>query len=313
MKRTHTLMVGLCATGAFAAAASLGPRAISLGAPVSSPMGAAQQVVSSGPPPPALRGADKSAVPFPINNPEIKNRVSYDTLGKYVTVKWTAKNGNQWSVIASQDEPVLYWPTEVAYFGANKILVAGKRDARGKHKTVIEIWEFDQVGDVPAIVTDEYGRQSYTPFSVPILSKTVVYDAAAAGRDMVRTMFRFEGTAGSVLIHFWDSNDLYSLDTSTQAVELVLASAIGSGAEVQPALANPYTDRWSAEHNTHGYIYVLVADQNTPEGVHDPLVLYDGDKNGTLDPGTSTTVSDSNWASQGFGSANQYVRFFFKL
>lgn len=240
-------------------------------------------------------------------HPAVDCRVDYDLAAKKVLITWVAKDYDN-AIAALQEEAVSYWPTYVSAYGDRQLLVSGKRSSRGRDRTVIELWTFGSIQQPPlAEGVPGSPRLYFQPFSVPVLSRELVYDAADTGRDLVRFTFRQHGTPSKILVLFGDSNDLYSVDTGSGSYAPILSSSSGA-VEQQPALANPYRSGWSAEHLSYGYIYYMHTEFNGPDGAVPGLVLIDSNKDGVLDPGSSRTLTVDEWISQGFADDANYVQ-----
>ena len=256
------------------------------------------QSVSSGIPPKELQ-AEWSSVRLPVDNQQVTCSVTYDMVGKKIALEWRSQ-AHDGEVAAVQDEAVSFWPTAVAVFGENKLLVAGKRDARGRDNTVIELWTLAPIAQGPLKVGPLGGPLTWQPYSVSITSKETVYDRHDVGRDIVKAMFVHAGTVDSVLALFHDSRDLYTISTSTGAYSVELS------AQTEPALADDYTTFWSGEHSFHGYTYVLGRSWETNAGQPN-LVLTDADKDGSLDVNGRYSLDVNGWITMGFADDANWV------
>lgn len=176
---------------------------------------------------------------------------------------------------------VEYCPTEVCGLGANEMCVAGKT---ADDRTRIEIWRLSTAGRLGEPTRDESGRLRYPETTIPVESRTVIYDRVDPEKGSVRAILRNHGDGKRVWVLFQNSDNLFSMDLTTGATTVALTVAQQSHLSASPF------DRWSANHST-GYMYALVS--RMPSGDEGFLLLFDRDRNGTLDD--SSFVVGSEW------------------
>ena len=216
------------------------------------------------------------------------------TEDKKVEIRWersTVGDFQSPELVAVQTIPVSFWPTCAEVVGSDKILIAGK-DRDGD--TRIERWTLP----TPLVVTWGGGQQLQPQMPTDM---EVVYEASAAGRDMVRSILKLEGEPSSALVLFFDSRDLYRLDWGSEPYELtpVLSSS------VEPLLAVDFERCLRGEHAANGYVYVFSSPGEY--GAVPYLVLMDQDKDGVIDSHgamdweayrSAGMTSSANWVSQ---------------
>ncbi|MDP1859237.1 MAG: hypothetical protein Q8K82_11220 [Gemmatimonadaceae bacterium] len=189
-----------------------------------------------------------------------------------------------------------YWPTTATRLDDNRILIAGKSTAG---LTVLEAWTFasPSLSDAGALVPG---------------SRTEVirhYAEYAPGRDLVQVMVATRGAATStVLVLFHDSMDICSFDLQTHSWTLLASPQGGAGALQVPALAQYNWGSFEClEHVTQGYVYVLRPKHGDvlEDGEVAGLLLFDADKNGTLD--SAQTFTSTTWRAAGYGNSHSWV------
>lgn len=209
--------------------------------------------------------------------------VTLDTTDKRVTVLWKYSPNGSFSgqgvaAAAQQVLAVGFWPTAAEVVAPNKIIVSGKE--RNSGDTRIEVWtvpkplmSFPAAGGAPVL----------HPQSVSNID--VVYEAAVAGRDMVKAMLRVRGKPSSVFVQFYDSRDLYEMDWGTSPYPMVLILSAAS----EPALAiDDYDTYLAGDHKVKGYVYVFGAEGTL--GLTSPLVFFDSNRDGVIDSHGPMTI-----------------------
>ncbi len=192
--------------------------------------------------------------------------VEYDLSQKNMVIQWRYRTGDGQAHFSFQTEALAFWPTEVASYGEDRILVAGRDELTGD--TVIEEWLFD---------TSSLSTSAVAPYlSVPVKSKTSAFRSSTF--DTVRVMFKVQGVSGKVFIQFWTDRDLYVMQPPTREVTKVLSVAPDGTIPVLPELQATSLARFSRHHEVEGYVYYL-GDTEAEEG----LFLMDHDLDGELD------------------------------
>lgn len=269
-----------------------------------------------------IQGVPSNAVPSEIHGFEGKSfarltltgstatgLASYQLMSRTVKILWEWDAGGPRPIQHStQVEAVTFYPTEICQVGPGRLAVAGKR----RTKTVIELWQFGTPVIPPMIQT---GQSSvYPEITVPVASKTVIYEEAVVGRDIVSVMLNNPVLSGSVtasiFVQFFDSKDLYSLtctpggsptEQDTVSYVCVRKSQSDPTIPVIPALSTHFENRWSAKHSAYGYVYVFV------RPAVPALVLYDANLDGVLDSPGYLSLDDAAWVSGNWGDLSTYL------
>lgn len=260
----------------------------------SAPVAHAQQIKPGEltPPPARLDTGDKRAVAVQVSHEDVTGSVDYDMVGKSVLFHWARDfsaylpetqspphlSMEGWFV-SSQSVSVPYWPTEVCWFGENKICVAGKTQAG---KTRIQLWTLDSSEPLGEAYEDELGKTHYPETTIPVASMTTLYEGNQAGRRLVRLMFANLGDPQKLFVQFDDNRDLVQFDLSTGSFTLILSTA-------QEPMLLGIKDRWNANHQL-GYMYDFSGTGRT--GI---LLLFDTDRNGTLDLAATRHLVGDQW------------------
>jgi hypothetical protein len=236
--------------------------------------------------------------------------MDYSLSEKTVSIQWTwTTTGPEPKQYSWQTEAVSFWPTEVVAAGDSRVAIAGKRG----DTTIVELWQFG-TPTIPQPIQDAFGNVLYPELVVPITSKTVIFSESVVGRDIVRFMFNNpippQGVVASLFVHFYDSKDLYRIDVFSDSDVVTSTKIISSTPDpstpVIQRLGDPFTMSWGADHESIGYVYVFgTSIDDTPL---DALVLFDSDRNGTIDG--HLTLDGPTWNSQGWGDGDNYVAFF---
>lgn len=268
--------------------------------------------VSTGPPPAALAAtANLDGLEY-LSATGIFGRPVHVLSDKKVQLKYFATTGDIHDATVAQGsivESTSYWPTSAAVLDPTHIAVAGMGLGQGRDHTVIEIWRIR----TPLLVwslNPSTGQNEANIENLGVLSKTQIYSEATPGRDIVRGMVRMRGVEDAMLVHFYDSGDLYRLeygeaiaptepppDPLYPLTKLLRATA-GSDVPVFPALGNKDM-LWisGATHTQQGAVYAIWAgfDTQMELGASTPLpiALYDHDMDGNLDEWTQPTVAEN--------------------
>ncbi len=233
---------------------------------------------------------------------------------KEVSFSYIAYNSppveGQFVAFGIHTEAVSFWPTTAAVLDNETVAVAGKGGDVDQIMTTIEIWKLT----TPKVVFEvdpTTGQAHSSVTGVRVRSRTVVYNEAALGRDMVRALLRIRGKPHSIFVQFHDSNDLYELDY-TQAVlptspppvprfplTKLFGGTPGTDVPYVPELADRSRKCVSGStHITQGVLYswwVGLEDQMTNSGYAKPLIAGDWDNNGVID-GWSIPTKEQNQA-----------------
>jgi hypothetical protein len=213
--------------------------------------------------------------------------LSVHTWFRAIELRWSCAG----SAGVAQVVTLPYWPTDAIGLTDDEIVVAGKlRDG----ETVIET-----IGiAAPTQVLDATTRDRMWVAS-PVGARDYVYCEATATRDMVVWLRSMKRDAADLLVHFYDSGDVYRLRLATGELTLQASSTPGRGALHVPELADIYREVWGGDHRSLGHVYVL-----NEYGSPDAVVLIDGDRDGDID---GSVVADSaTWAAMGLGDADRY-------
>lgn len=229
------------------------------------------------PPADARRQVSTTALRF---NAQFEAEINLACEGKRVRVIWRYAPAGDFRCPAAslaEEFAVGYWPTAVESSANNRILVAGKERSGA---TRIERWTLKKplvLGNPTGgpVSLSAQGQQDVTP----------VYDGSVVGKDMVCGLLRKRGSENKVYVHFFDSGDLYELDSSSEPFALTLMTSHTS----QPALAVRYDSYAAGDHQQQGYVYVLSNRESL--GTVPAFVLKDTNRDGVIDwQGTMTTA-----------------------
>lgn len=256
------------------------------------------------PPPTHLIRADRRDAPVNVSYPDVSASVNLDLMDREVHFLWRRTFQTGESTLAVQVEKLSFWPTEAVGLWGNPdhVVVAG---VNTKGKTIIQLWYMDASIPLPAEQWDASLHEWVYPETfIPVGQKWTVYRGSQSGMKRVRTMFPNLGNVDEVFVQFDDSGDLYSLNVTTGARTLVLSAGQSPG-EQQPALNQTFYDRDYGDHLDLGYIYLFerVVSSGTDSVF---LMLQDADRDGVLDPGSSTVLGASDWASLALGDPAKY-------
>lgn len=305
MKRIHVITTLLTVSMALAA---VFPRSTAQTPTGGNPL----PPVPFGMPPRTLWGGGKGQ-PELRHNTNIIKEITLLTEQRKVVFNWRyAQSPTPDSLLAEtvQEFALTYWPTDVCILDADTIYVAGK-GAQGH--TLIERWEFSGGGAVAlpvGAVDPQTGQMVYT-WDLPVRTAVAtVLDTTNAANDTVRVMFKNPALANRLFVQFHSTRDLYSLNTATGALTLVLG--VSSGTNPEPNLATAYDMYWSADHTTFGYVYVFQRITLLPgQTVKVPaLVLQDTNRDGRID--AHFTVDTATWTNPASGwsdTANYTTQF----
>ena len=247
--------------------------------------------------PEMLEAAGDQVQVDPSAVPDLFYKVATDLPEKQITLSWHLRQPGQqagndvWRATAKQIETVSYWPTAVVAMSATELIVAGY-DRRGI--TRIERWDVT----LPSIVIDAGGKEHLRTFAV---ARSEVLLLREAGKGAVCVLEINRGATRSVLLQFWDSRDIYSLDIDTATLALQVSATQQAGVLSLPQLADAYLFQvWSGDHISLGYTYILM----NMEGRKMPIALFDGDRDGMIDSGLSVDAAVS--ISLGLYDGRQY-------
>jgi len=188
-----------------------------------------------------------------------------------------------------------YWPTVSIRLDEATVAIGGKLRRGG---TVIELVEV-----IPP--TPLYDPQSgaYSLETGLVGGRNYIYNEATAGRDMIMHLQKTLHDPSVLLVRFWDSKDMYLIDTNTETIQLVASSQATTNALYIPALDAFYPNAWKGDHLILGYVYVFYNGYDINGSL--PTVLMDSDRNGSIE---SYVVPDQvAWTALGLGDANQFA------
>ena len=218
----------------------------------------------------------------------VHGEVGFTVEWKRITVVWLHRSPAGEPRMSFQDYQVDYWPSEVASFGTDGMLVAGKDRRTGT--VLIERWELDPTESLPSpSVSPEAGELVGATLSVPVKKRTLVYKDDGA-RGNIHLLMKRQGTDTCAFVQFKTQRDLYSLDTSTGALTKVLSVQPDGLVPVVPALAELKGGRWSRKHRTQGYVYYLGEHGEPALGFY----LFDRNLDGELDEHGLLTI-EQHW------------------
>jgi len=220
----------------------------------------------------------------------LSGHAAYFTTAKKFTMTWRHSSG----VGASQDIALPFYPTAICRNGMDVIYVAGRNQ---KGQTVVHAMTYTP----PTVTVGGGGAVSIG--NAVVTNIDVLYHEATTGRDMIRFMRPTLFDSTKLLIQFWDSRDLYLLDTTSGAYTKVASSTASPGVLQVPSIQDHFDMVWFAEHVAYGYVYVLGSAKHDVNA----LIIYDMNKDGVFDGFLS--IPKSQWATSGFESAVDFVRF----
>ncbi len=232
--------------------------------------------------------------PFSTLSGEFAAQVRVVGHAKEVRVYWKHLASK---TIVKEALSLAYWPTAACRTNSPLgFCVAGKRDAANRN-TVIEQWIMKE--PLVSIPTPE-GDPVFAPQGAE--SITAVYDCAVEGRDMVRCMENMLGQRNTILMKFWDSSEVCTLDlTLPHPLPSLVASPSGPGGLRVRDLVSSHSALQAMHHVTHGYCYYLANGDWRGIGV----VFTDGDCDGSID--ACMLIADvHDWANYGFADSDNY-------
>ena len=261
---------------------------------VLSSLGLRQQQAPTSPPGQLFDSNDRRSSRVLVDYPGVEGWAGYFMHSKEIRIAWKRdfhdylpetqsppSLSHDGGFTSDQYVKVDYWPTEVCGLGTNELCVAGKT-ADGR--TRIEVWHLSTVSRLDEPTRDESGGLRYPPTTIPVESRTVIHDSVDLEKGLVRAILRNHGDGTKAWVLFADSDSLFSMDLTTGATTVALTVA------QQPHLSASLHDRWSANHS-NGYMYALVS--RLPSGDEGYLLLFDRDRNGSLDD--SSFLVGSEW------------------
>ena len=202
-----------------------------------------------------------------------------------------------------------FWPTCARPIGNGVLLVAGKNRRTGA--TIIEVWTLNP----PTLSPAETPGAPPTLKAGSVADINPVYSGNEAGKSLVRQAMRHRGVSNGVIIQFDDSRDLYTLNTDTAAMSPIASPDATRAANLgcwHTPLLSKNTDGGCRELVNGGYVYMFgvrvgcVPDDDVNQPVC--LMLFDNDKNGTLD--AFQTLASDQWIAA-YGNPNTWVLEFF--
>jgi len=229
-------------------------------------------------------------------------RVTTSAVDKLVRIEWNAMalmNGSsptedawchgtlEWST-DTQDFTTQYWPTACC------VIVCGKTRAG---ETIIELWPLEWPRPMPAPRTDTHTGVTSVGLALPMLAaKKILYRAHTVGKVLARNVCgirRSTGATANLLVQFHDSNDVYVMNLTTQALNLLASATSPAGTlGIVPSLATgeqdyvQFGDKIAGAET--GYTYTFgFSNFGSSMNVYDPnyqtLILLDADRNGVIE------------------------------
>ncbi|MCB9903011.1 MAG: hypothetical protein H6831_01245 [Planctomycetes bacterium] len=213
-----------------------------------------------------------------------------NTDDKLLSVHWRSNGG----AATTQDVALAYYPTAVTALSEGKIAVAGKGDLGS---TVVEVFALQEptlmaVDSNGGIVLAGYG----------VTSIKLALRESVVGRDIVMRMCTHPADDSVVILQFWDSRDIYTLDLRDNRLTLTASPTSGSPAIHIPELSGYFSGMWASLHATHGSVLVLPPLQ--PDGL--AVVLLDASSDGVFDSGSA--LDGDQWVSLGYADPDNYVQ-----
>lgn len=230
---------------------------------------------------------------------------------KLVTFEWNWQEPTTGKAQYSyQAEAVSFWPTAVVGIGENRVAVAG----RSRFATILEIWDFGAFSYPAPVFPIGGGPPAIEPLRVPIARKTQVLSTTESGKNMVSLLLWnpvvADGYTNSFLLQFDDSKQLFAANLTPQLdLELDLVASPTATSDptvfVQPALDGRFPNfGFTADNQTFGIVHNL----RKAIGGTSIVVVIDSDRDGAID--LVRALSDSEWASEGWGQASSYSTFY---
>jgi len=306
MNTAHIQISALGISGLTSLGVTVAATLLSAAAPRALTAGSANSIAQDDPPPASFGSADKGDSRLRVSTDAI-GRIDYSLSSRTVSLSWswttTGPRPKQHSV---QTESVAYFPTEAIGLQEDRAAVAGVR----RDRVVIERWTL-ATAILPAPRVDPTtGEYSYSELTAPIRARHEICNEPAALGPIYSMFYQPKPPVGftdSLLVLFSGSKEVYRVDARADGTSTLTKVASPNAAPnllVEPGLSNPFRIRWGADHPTYGYVYVLgPALGQTP--TFDGLVLYDQERDGTLDG--ALHLDGAAWNSGGWGDARTYV------
>ncbi len=252
-------------------------------------------------PVPTLGSTKKREVRLELSTQqELHGRVQYSISEKQVSIEWVYRGTDGKPLLSFQYEPLRFWPTEVASYGDNMLLVAGKDTLNGS--TVIERWTFDSPDPLPAPKFDTATDQiDESGLKIDVVERTQV--ARITNESAVYRLFKMRGVQDRALVQFFGSRHVQVLNLANGSLSTLFAATPQAALPVQPELLNVKGTRWTADHTVEGYVYMF----GELDGGR-ALYLFDNDRDGTID--LETVLTRQQYRDMQLGKALLYVAFF---
>ncbi len=232
-------------------------------------------------PAPLFEGLQKRHPKLNLSQQALTGEVSYSMDEQEVHFRWLYKGSQGKNRMAHQNESVSFWPTEVAAYDQDQILVAGRDTVSGN--AIVERWTLAPPNPMPLPRVDPTTGVIEEPYvTVQVLSKRRILSTS---EGTIWSMFRLHGTASSVMVQFWEDKEVHALDTSSgELAPLFLPAANPDYPDVTviPQLSEVHKYRWSGTHEIEGHVYHLGVVEDVNDS-HTCLLLFDHDMNGTID------------------------------
>ena len=203
--------------------------------------------------------------PVPAN---LRGTVKVRTPEKILEIRWTYDGSGGQRKLYDERIETPYWPTAAARICEGKpdlgagMIVAGQRGSNGN--TVIERWE-PSLTSVPS-----EGNPT-------VFTKSVLYDARAPGKNVVRMLAPVYGIPGKVYLQFNDERSLYVMDCKTGDMAVAL-----SASQVPELEFDSYRSFWGGKEAVTGhYRYVFQCKFSLYDD--GAVILSDYDADGLID------------------------------
>ena len=191
-----------------------------------------------------------------------------------------------------------YYPTAFIPWGGGGIYLMGGTTFRGA--TVVQKITFTEPTSIIDINT---GNEVISNMSIG--SVDVLYDDETPGRRHVAWISRFPTSLApnAILLQFYNSRDVYLLDTDTTAYSLFASPDLPGSLLVPELGSNLFNRAWSRVHKDYGRVCVI-RDGN-PQSSQDLVILMDTDQDGDLDDYQS--FHPAYWFSSEFFGPDQFT------
>jgi len=234
-----------------------------------------------------LRGGGQGVQFSASDDGRLAMRVSHDMEARVVRISHRHFHDVEARAARMVDttEPVEFWPTQTAEYSNGRLCVAGVDPRSGN--TILEIWTVS----APRWVSGYAARTVAKVEPGVVTERRRVYDAFATGMNTVQRVHAMRSasrTPTHLLVQFYDSHDVHTLEVATGRTKRVASPIEHADGATIPLLAHELVSQ-SRRHRTEGALYIL-SEQRAPESQPSIVVLRDADLDGSID---STSVMSS--------------------